>query len=374
MRNKKIIIVFSVLAIIAFSVVAMNLLASMKEEPKMKPNIEKKRYVNAVEVKYQKQNSQVSASGRVSSNHNVALTSEVQGRMLAGAVPLKAGQSFVKGQLLIRIFDEEAQLSLQSNKSRFLNSIANLLPDFKIDYAESYNNWERFFESIDIKKPLPELPEIKSKQEKIYLAGRNILSDYYTIKSAEIRLTKYKIFAPFTGAYTNVQMELGSFANPGTRIAEMIRTDQLEIEIPVDASSAEWINTGDKVVIKSDSQKQIGTGTIVRKANFVNPKTQSVTVYAAIDNSSKKILQGAYVKVYFNNIPVDNSMEIPRSAVFNTNEVFTVVDGKLKKEEISVKKVNENTILFNGLKEGSLVVSEALINANENMKVEVLNK
>jgi hypothetical protein len=65
-------------------------------------------------------------------------------------------------------------------------------------------------------------------------------------------------------------------------------------------------------------------------------------------------------------------MEIPRSAVFNTNEVFTVVDGRLKKQSINVVKVNDKTLIFNGLEAGENIVVEPLINVKDNLAVEIL--
>lgn len=67
-------------------------------------------------------------------------------------------------------------------------------------------------------------------------------------------------------------------------------------------------------------------------------------------------------------------MELPRNAVFNSDQVFTVVDGKLKKEKINVIKWNEATLIFDGLKAGKKVVAEPLINARENAPVGILGE
>ena len=74
----------------------------------------------------------------------------------------------------------------------------------------------------------------------------------------------------------------------------------------------------------------------------------------------------------FSNILLKDAMEIPRDAVFNQNQVFTVKNGKLKKQNIHILKMNEETIFFNGLEKGLYVVTEALINAVDNLEVEVL--
>ncbi|NQU31704.1 MAG: efflux transporter periplasmic adaptor subunit, partial [Bacteroidetes bacterium] len=138
-------------------------------------------FVKALPVTYAVNSSGISATGRLSSQQEVGLSAEVSGQILQGNVNLKQGKSFKEGDLLVRIFDEEAKNNLKASKSRFLNGIAGILPDMKIDFPLSYQKWLKFFNDINIDKTLPELPIIDSDKEKVFLASRNILNDYYTI-------------------------------------------------------------------------------------------------------------------------------------------------------------------------------------------------
>ena len=65
---------------------------------------------------------------------------------------------------------------------------------------------------------------------------------------------------------------------------------------------------------------------------------------------------------------------ISRKAVFNRNEVFVVEDGRLRKKQVSVHKLNPSTVLFSGLNEGEMVVIDPPVNASENMKVNLAAK
>ena len=373
MTKRNLIIIGSVLLILIISVMISGVFTKMKKEPEKKLPEQIKRYVKAIPVKYKTFHSELKATGRVSTQNYIDLSAEVRGKILPGQIPLKKGQSFRKGQLLLKVYDKEAKLALKAHKSRFLNSLANILPDFKIDFKNSYNDWNTFFNSIDIEKDIPELPKIKSDKEKIYLAGRNILSDWYSIKSEEIVLKKYYIYAPFNGAFTEVYAERGAIASPGVRIARLIRTDKLELEVPVEASNIHFLKTGQKVKIISSDKNEIFTGHILRISDFVDPKTQSVPIFIDISGrKNKRVYQGEYMTAVFSNITLENVFEIPREAVFNQNQVFTIKDGKLKKKTIIIQKLNEETLFFNEIPEGSIVVTEALINAVENMDVEIL--
>ena len=67
-------------------------------------------------------------------------------------------------------------------------------------------------------------------------------------------------------------------------------------------------------------------------------------------------------------------MEAPRNIVFNTDEVFVIVDNRLEKRVANIIKVNEKTLLFNGLKEGEILVMQPLINVLEGTLVERLGE
>ena len=64
-------------------------------------------------------------------------------------------------------------------------------------------------------------------------------------------------------------------------------------------------------------------------------------------------------------------MEIPRNSVFNSDEVFVARSGRLAKEKINIIKVNESTLIFNGLPEGDSVVVQQLINVSEGTLVQL---
>ncbi|NPA44349.1 MAG: HlyD family efflux transporter periplasmic adaptor subunit [Chlorobi bacterium] len=372
--RKLIIVSVSIFLFLAVSTIIAMKLKSMKKKDAKKEILEKKRYVKTITVKYEDIKSKLKETGRVASKNTVDLSTEVRGKILQGQVALKKGQSFKKGQLLIKIYNEEAKLALQSMKSRFLNSLANILPDLKTDFNENYNTWLNFFKEIDIKKTIPQLPEIKSNKEKIFLASRNIIADYYSIKSSEITLSKYYLYAPFNGTYTMVYAETGAVANPGQKIASMIRTDKLELEIPIEVENINFVHKGQTVSIISSYDNNEFKGKIIRISDFVDPKTQSVSVFIDISaHKNSRVYQGEYMTAIFSDIMIKDAIEVQRGAVFNQNDVYVVEDGKLKKQTVNILKVNDETVIINGLPEGTKIVNEALINAVENMEVEILN-
>lgn len=371
MSKRQILIVIGGIAVIfVISAGLFIIFSGMKQErkPQVQPTVIRK--VSSELVKYSNVETSVKGNGRVLSSHSIDIMAEVQGKLLQGNIELKNGSNFREGDLLVKIYDTEAVYAIQSRKSSFLNLIAGILPDLKIDYPESYQKWVDFFEAIRIDEDLPVLPESGSNQEKIFLASNSILSTYFSIKSDEVRLKKYNIYAPFDGAIQEVNLEIGSVANPGSRIASVIRTGQLEIEVPIDINSAKWVYQGQQTNIRGEDNTSIGKGVVTRKSRFVDPENQSINIYVQILPGSEPIYTGQYLEVEIPGMNIQNAMEIPRNAVFNQNLVFVVDSGYLAKREIEVIKVNEKTLVFNGIEEGVELVTQPLANANANIPVQ----
>ncbi|RLD37454.1 MAG: efflux transporter periplasmic adaptor subunit [Bacteroidetes bacterium] len=353
----------------AVSYLSMVYLTSLKkkpEPPRIKKNIP---LVKTQKVSYSNFSVDIVKQGRLSSNHKVELISEVQGKILSGDLPLKSGQSFKKGDLLFKIYDEEAKLALRASKSRFLTSVANVLPDIKYDFEQNYDAWMSFFNSIDLNSKLPELPKIKSEQEKIYLAGKNIFNDYFTIQSSEIRLEKYQVYAPFNGSFSQVYFQEGSIANPGTRVASIIRTDLLELEVPFEVDQIKWLKIGQPVDLRIN-KKVVAEGTINRIADFIDTKTQSVLVYVDVPNTIKqKLFEGMYMDARFYGFSLYQVMKVPRSSVFNFDEVYLVENDKLKKTRVKIEKVDQEYLYFSGPSENSIIAIELPLNTADQMQV-----
>ncbi len=366
-------IAIAVALFIALGVSIMTGLTSLKPEKKKEKPKEVPRYVETSKIQYQDYNTVIKAAGRVSSVEQVNLSSEVQGKLKRGDVKLKKGTSFFKGQVLAKVVNEEVTYNLKSQKSRFLMNIANVLADLKIDYPEAYEKWNRFFQLVNVNQELPKLPPINDNQLKIFLSSRNILGDYYSIKSFEERIQKHTIVAPFNGSFTQVNLQAGSVINPGSVIGSIINTSYYEIEVPVDKNDVLWIEKGQLVdVIPEGNYSDTLVGKIDRIAQFIDAATQTIPVFVHVSQNPGFIYEGDYFNCRIDDIKVRNAMEISRSAVYNHNEVFVVKNGRLQKLKINIKKVNEKTLFFNGLEEGLELVNEPLINANENMKVEII--
>jgi len=369
--DRRIVIIVSVIFILGLAYGLMQFLKSQKEAPPVRQTIESRRFVRVEPVKYSSISSSVSKEGRLSSVAEVDIVAEASGKIEAGNVSLKKGSNFSQGDVLFVVYPDEAILSLKARKSQYQNTLAGIIPDLVIDFPEAEESFGQFFASINVEKPLPPMPEIKDNKLKIFLASRNVISEYYNIERDELQLKRRTVKAPFNGTFKDVYMELGAYTNAGGRVARAIRTDHLELEVAVQRADATWIQIGDPVSVTSESSLS-WTGKVIRKSQFVDENTQSQTIFISIPyNQKQPLLAGEYLVAHFSVRAIEGVMEIPRNSVFNSDEVFVARSGRLAKEKINVIKLNQSTLIFNGLTEGDSVVVQQLINVSEGTLVQV---
>jgi len=363
--DRRIVIVASVVFILILAYGIMRFLAAMKPPPPMRQVVEARRFVRIDVVRYSDIPAAIVEPGRLSSVAEVDIISEAAGKIEPGQVPLKKGAGFSKGDVLFVVYPDESILSLKARKSQYQNILASILPDLVIDYPDHEQAFRDFFSSISVDKPLPPLPEIDNDQLKIFLASRDVISEYYNIQRDELQLNRRTVTAPFDGTYIEVSMEVGAYANAGGRVARAIRTDQLEQEVPLRRSDAAWVKIGDPVSVTT-KDGIIFKGRVIRKSKFVDENTQRQSVFIHMENGgSQSLMAGEYFVATFPVRPITHVMEIPRNAVFNFDEVFLVKSGRLSKATIHVVKENERTLFFNGLDEGDTLVVQQLINVSE---------
>jgi multidrug efflux pump subunit AcrA (membrane-fusion protein) len=366
-------IILSFVALIIFLIVFALFGRKNKTEEKASEKQTAITYVRTNKAEIKEHDIIIHASGRLGSSRNVLLIAEVQGRLLPGEGSLKGGAQFRSGQLLYGIDDTETRLKMQARKSGFMTMLAMALPDLRIDFPETFPAWEKFFESIDVTKSLPELPEINSVKGKTYLASKNILGEYYSIKADEEMLKKYRVYAPFNGNFIDVFTELGSVVNPGTQIARIIQTGDLEIEVSVSVGEASFLKLGDKVTVFIEGAENPASGKIVRIGQYINANTQSVDVFVAIDSRNDlRMYDGMYVQVEINAGIIKDVVKVPRRAMIDDHHLYVVKDSFLIRTPVRIELRADEAFYIKGVENGTEVVVEALSNPVDSMLVKML--
>ena len=294
------------------------------------------------------------------------LFSEVEGIFEYSSKDFRTGQTYKKGQILLKINDEEFRANVISAKSEFFNSLVALMPDIKIDYPNEFKAWQSYVDNFDVQKPLMELPE-PSQQLKYFITGRGVLSSYFNIKNLETRLNKFDVRAPFSGVLTNAKINLGTLVRPGQQLGEFIDPSLYEVEIALQKSMIAFVNTGDKVNLKSLDNDFTAKGSISRINAQVNQETQTVKVF--VQTTDKRVKEGLYLQAEIEGQTIENSFAVSRSLIDNKNKVFVVNDSILAHKTIKPKFFNEEKAIVTGLKDGDVIMTSNLSSAYPGMLV-----
>lgn len=315
-------------------------------------------FVPVSTVKNSMRDLQLIAYGQISPNTELDISFEVQGKLEAGDLRLKPGASFKMNQLLYKVNEEEAFYTLSARKSQLSNLVIAALPDIELDFPSERAKWLQFMEQLTPEKRLPELPGFRSQKERMFITSRNILSEYYSIRSLESRMEKYYYLAPFSGTVLEVFAEPGAVVNPGVRIARIARTGEMEVKVPISLKNLPSFRKEGEASFLNAEGKIIGRGKILRVSEVINQRTQSVDVYYSIRSiEGESVYNGQFVNVAIDQSARQESFAVPRTAV-KDNSVHLLLNEKLINREITVIGSKPDTLFVVGLNNGEQIVLE----------------
>lgn len=313
----------------------------------------------------------VPANGNLVAKRRVELFSEVQGVFKSGNKLFKPGQEYKAGEILIRIDAAEYYANVQSSKSNLYNLITSIMPDLRLDYPEVFNKWQTFLANFDINKSIPPLPEMTSDKEKYFISGRGILTNYYTIKNLEQRLAKYTIAAPFNGVLTESLVTEGTLVRSGQKLGEFINTNDYELEVAISKTYSDLLNVGEVVELKSIDRNKTYQGKVTRINGRVDLASQTITAF--IEVKDPDLREGMYLEAHLKAKEEPNAIEINRSLLLETEQIFVVRDSVL--DLIPVKPVyfSDNSVVLKDVPDGITILSKPVMGAYAGMLVKVFN-
>lgn len=311
----------------------------------------------------------VPANGNLVAKRRVELYAEVQGVFKSGNKLFKPGQEYRAGEILIRIDAAEYYANVQSSKSNLYNLITSIMPDLRLDYPEVFDKWQSFLANFDINKSVPPLPEMNTDKEKYFISGRGILTNYYTIKNLEQRLAKYTIAAPFNGVLTEALVTEGTLVRSGQKLGEFINTNDYELEVAISKTYSDLLNVGEVVQLKSIDNSKTYQGKVTRINGRVDLASQTITAF--IEVKDPDLREGMYLEAHLKAKEEPDAIEINRSLLLETQEIFVVRDSVL--DLIPVKPVyySDNSVVLKDVPDGMTILSKPVMGAYAGMLVKV---
>jgi len=354
-------------AVLAIGWFGLQYMSGLKKDPPKKEIPKRIKTVEATAVSNSLVTTNLAVQGRLEAYNKIELFSEVGGAITTPK-PFKKGTYFNKGDVMLRVDNTENRLNIQAQKATLLNGIAAIMPDLKIDYPESFPAWEAYLSSFSVDDPIKALPAPANQREKLFIAGRNLQSQYYNIKGQEERLSKFTLYAPFSGVLTTANINDGAVIRPGQLLGELMATGYYEMLATVPLSQLNFLKPGGEVKLYSEDIDGEWTGKVRRISDQIDPQTQTVGVYVGV--SGKNLREGMYLRGEAAAKALNNVVEIDRDLLIDEREVYAIRnDTLLVLLPVTVQKFNRETVIVSGLPNGTQLLTSDVAGAYDGMRV-----
>jgi RND family efflux transporter MFP subunit len=322
----------------------------------------------------------IKSTGTTTPITQTVLTSEVGGEVIYRSKKFSEGSSVISGEILAKIDDTDLQLQYKNA----LLQLASAEVQFAVQQAEAeiaQEAWDQVGEGIP-QELTTKKPQLKQAKAALEVAKAQV-------QSAEKKLNKTEITAPYTGRIQNINIDLGSTIIPGQPVGSMYTSNEIEVTLSVKDSDLQFLdipmdgrklNSDQKsiVIIKSlyKGEMQEWAGNLERVDGVIDPMTRMIKLIANFKNNfieeTKPILPiGLFVEAEINGKQLEDIFMIPNSALTPNDELlFLNQDDALEIRKVSVLTKMKNHILVKeGMEAGERVVISKLSIATNGMLV-----
>jgi membrane fusion protein (multidrug efflux system) len=287
-------------------------------------------------------------TGTIRASEDIEIRNEIAGRV--AGLYFKEGASVKKNQLLIALNDRELQAQylkatavLKLAKDKELRQKG--LFDKQIISTEEYNTSVKDLESAD--------------------------ADVQLLKA---QLDKTKIFAPFSGTLGLSTVSIGEYLTTGTKIANLVATDNQSIEFAVPERYASSITNGMKVIFTMSESTEPFTAEVMAIEPRVDEATRSVSIKARCLEKGSRLLSGAFVKVTVTLNP-RNGFLVPGDAVISDIQGYKVYlnkEGKAVPVLVKTGFRDEKSVeIVSGLSDGDVFITTGAFLLRPNVNIEI---
>jgi membrane fusion protein (multidrug efflux system) len=245
--------------------------------------------VKAHILKPQKLNNNVITTGSVLANESVELKSETSGKVVK--ILFKEGSRVKKGDLLLKINDEELQAQLLRAKSAL-----NLA-------QENFGRQKSLYEKQGISK------------QALDAAQNDLNAKTADLALIKAQIDKTEIIAPFDGQIGLKYVSEGSFVNSSTTIVSLQDIDPIKIDFSIPEKYAGYVSKGDKITFKVSGNNKVFTGAVFAIEPQIDLDTRTLKIRAIAPNAKGEILPGSFADVTLILKEINDALMVPTQAI-----------------------------------------------------------
>lgn len=295
--------------------------------------------VTAYIVKPEKLDNKIFISGTLLSNEEVILMPEVAGKILS--IAFKEGSVVKKGDLLVKINDEDLQAQLR-----------------KLQLQEKLAS-----EKEGRQKKLLTINGVSQEEYDASLTQLNSIAADIDVLRAQI--SKTQITAPFNGTVGLKNISEGSYVTPGTPIAAMQQTYPMKLDFYVPEKYAELVKVNGKLTFTTEVGNEKHDAVVMAIEPKVEAATRTIQVRAKTENKGGNLFSGSFVRIEFSLEESENALMIPTESIIpilKGQKVFVARGGKAEEVKVETGLRSENKVqILSGLSVGDTVIATGIM-------------
>ena len=315
--------------------------------------------VSKYEIQQTVFNTYIEAQANLKTRKNIIILPEFQGTL--EKVLVREGQKVKRGQLLAEINDS----GLNEQYEQMI-----IQADFaKENFERTQRLWDKNIGS--------EMQYLKSKTD--YEASKKI------VEQMKDRLSKTKIYAPFSGEIDEIISNVGSNLIPGvSQILRLVNLDRIYAESFVSEKYISFINEGTEAIVKIPLLNVEIESSVNQTGNFINPSNRTFRIEVPMENFDNRIKQNLDAKIKINIYKKNDAIVIPlrivREDALGKNFVYLMTEDNKEgvyltsKRFITLGNKSEDRVeVIGGLNLGDIVVLEGAYSVEDSQRVTLID-
>jgi RND family efflux transporter MFP subunit len=388
---RKLFVVFGTIGIFVLCFGFISVLGSLRPQPEKKEPVTVPPSVFYETVAAQPVNLEVYAQGEVQPKTEIALTTQVSGKIASISEDFEDGGVIEKGQMLVKIEDEDYRLAVTQANAR----VAQAAQALKLEQAESelaLQDWKELGGEESGVEP----SSLTLREPQLNQARANYASAEADLRNAQLSLKRTTIRAPFNGRVRQKNADIGQFVSPGMTVGNIFSTDTAIIRLPLaDTDLAKlglplaFVETDNsqgptvRLTALVAGQQRTWKGRVVRTDAAIDPRTRQISAivevedpYGAGADNGFPLAMGLFVDAAISGQELPVAFIIPASALQSEDQVFVIAAD----DTIDVRQVNvvatttRGLVVTSGLEDGDKLVVARLPGGGKGTKIVPLDR
>lgn len=270
-------------------------------------------------------------------------------------VLVSEGDEVKKGDILARIEDNDYKISLQRAKAAYKLAKAN------------YDRDKRVYD-----KGVIPTAELEAKETSLMTAKADL-------DNARLQLSRCNIAAPIDGVIRRLDAEVGLFLSVADPIGQILKIDRVKAIVGIPESDVPAVRGLNKIDITITALDNM---VITGKTHFLSPSPDTTArlyqLELEIDNSSRLILPGMFIRADVVKKSINNAVSIPFYSVISRNNeqyVYIEKDGTAQKRPVELGIMESWMVeVKSGLQPGDRLVIEGHRDIENNQAIKVVKE